>query len=148
MCTGQLLVIAVEIVILIAIVSSWLSSPTAPLHRTSIQGRPEHINMSPPIVAVPVVDRVEKFPGSAPRSAARCRARRRTRPARQGVSLRPARREGLARCAAPKATAPAGLYPDGVTNTAPAATGIDAPPDVAAPTSLTNRIADELLATR
>src|SRR6516164_11035075 len=45
-------------------------------------------------------------------------------------------------------TAPAGLYPEGVMNTTPAAIGIDAPPDVAEPTSLTYRIADELLATR
>src|SRR6516162_11793172 len=63
MCTGQLLVIAVEIVVLIAVVSSWLPSPIAPLQRTSTHGRPEHITRSPPIVAVPVVDNVEKFPG-------------------------------------------------------------------------------------
>src|SRR5215471_5253278 len=63
MCTGQLLAIAAEIVALIAVVSSWLPSPTAPLQRTSIHGRPEHISTSPSRVAVPVVDNVEKLPG-------------------------------------------------------------------------------------
>jgi len=72
MRTGQLLAIAVAIVVWIALVSSWLSSPNAPLQRTSIHGRPEHISASPPRVAVPVVDRVEKLPGacaSAPETA-------------------------------------------------------------------------------
>src|SRR5260370_39320747 len=62
-CTGQLLAIALLIVVRRALVSSWLPSPTAPLQRTSIQGRPEHISTSPLRVAVPVVDSVEKLPG-------------------------------------------------------------------------------------
>jgi hypothetical protein len=62
-CTGQLLAIAVLIVVWKALLSSWLSSPTAPLHFTSIQGRPEHIRTSQLRVAVPVVDSVEKLPG-------------------------------------------------------------------------------------
>jgi hypothetical protein len=45
-------------------------------------------------------------------------------------------------------TAPAGLYPEGVMNTAPARIGIEAPPELAAPTSLTYNVSDELLATR
>jgi len=62
-CTGQLLSIAVLIVVWIAAVSSWLPSPMAPLHHTSIHGCPEHIMTSPFKVAAPVVDRVEKLPG-------------------------------------------------------------------------------------
>src|SRR5437016_7293141 len=62
-CTGQLLAIALLIVVWKALVSSWLPSPTAPLQRTSTQGRPEHISTSPLRVAVPVVDSVEKLPG-------------------------------------------------------------------------------------
>src|ERR1700733_10955713 len=63
MWTGQPLVIAVEIVVWIALVSSWLSSPVAPLQRTSIHGWPEHTSTAPPSVDVPVVDKVEKLPG-------------------------------------------------------------------------------------
>src|ERR1700730_3015791 len=71
MLTGQLLVTAVLIAVWIALVSSWLPSPPAPLHRTSSHGRPEHIRTSPFRVAVPVVDSVEKLPGdcaSAPQA--------------------------------------------------------------------------------
>src|SRR5579864_5160539 len=63
MCTGQSWAIAALIVVWIALVSSWVSSPTAPLQRTSIHGRPEHISTSPPRVEMPVVERVEKLPG-------------------------------------------------------------------------------------
>src|SRR5688500_17443919 len=38
--------------------------PTAPLHLTSIHGRPEHISTTPLKVAVPVVVSVEKVPGA------------------------------------------------------------------------------------
>ncbi|HVH77903.1 MAG TPA: hypothetical protein VM782_00810, partial [Stellaceae bacterium] len=58
----------------IALVSSWLSSPTAPLHRTSIQGCPEQASAAPPNVAVPVVDRVEKLPGDCASAATATRA--------------------------------------------------------------------------
>src|SRR5436190_24138096 len=68
MNTGQLLAIALLMLVWIADRSSWLSSPTAPLQRTSIQGRPEHINTSPLRVAVPVVDSVEKLPGACARA--------------------------------------------------------------------------------
>jgi len=63
MCIGQPLVTAVAIVVWIALVSSWLSLPVAPLHLTSIHGWPEHISTSPFNVAVPVVVSVEKLPG-------------------------------------------------------------------------------------
>src|SRR5438445_3822263 len=66
-CTGQPLVMAAAIVALIAVVSSWLPSPTAPLQRTSIHGLPEHISTSPLSVAVPVADSEEKFPGDCAR---------------------------------------------------------------------------------
>src|SRR5438874_12500493 len=68
MNTGQLLAIALLMVVWIAALSSWLSSPTAPLQRTSIHGRPEHISTSPLRVAVPVVDSVEKLPGDCARA--------------------------------------------------------------------------------
>src|SRR6266436_709184 len=68
MNTGQLFAIALLIVVWIADRSSWLSSPTAPLQRTSIQGCPEHISTSPLRVAVPVVDSVEKLPGDCARA--------------------------------------------------------------------------------
>src|SRR5437879_3332957 len=67
MCTGQLLAIALLIVVWKALVSSWLPSPTAPLQRTSIHGFPEHISTSPLSVAVPVADSEEKFPGDCAR---------------------------------------------------------------------------------
>src|SRR5436853_5770971 len=70
MCTGQLLAIALSIVVWKALVSSWLPLPTAPLQRTSIQGRPEHISTSPVRVAVPIVDSVEKLPGDCARALA------------------------------------------------------------------------------
>ena len=63
MWTGQPLAIALLIVVWMAVVSSWESSPSAPLQRTSIHGLPEHIRASPPSVAVPDVVNVEKFPG-------------------------------------------------------------------------------------
>lgn len=63
MWTGQPLAIALLIVVWMALVSSWESSPSAPLQRTSIHGLPEHIRASPPSVAVPDVVNVEKFPG-------------------------------------------------------------------------------------
>src|SRR5215212_1300664 len=71
MCTGQLLVTAVFMVVWMAVVSSCVPSPTAPLHLTSIQGRPEHINTSPFRVAVPVVESVEKLPGDCGRAGVR-----------------------------------------------------------------------------
>ena len=67
MCTGQLLAVPVLTAAWIAAVSSCAPSPTAPPafagQRTSSQGWPEHIKTSPFKVAVPVVERVEKFPG-------------------------------------------------------------------------------------
>jgi hypothetical protein len=54
-------VIAAATVVLIAAVSSLLSSPTAPLHRTSIQGRPLHIRTSP-LSGKGTVERVVPFP--------------------------------------------------------------------------------------
>src|SRR5438445_5506485 len=66
-CTGQPLVMAAAIVALIAVVSSWTPSPTAPWQRTSIHGFPEHISTSPLSVAVPVADSEEKFPGDCAR---------------------------------------------------------------------------------
>src|SRR5713101_2228865 len=73
MCTGQLLVIAVLIVVWIALVSSWLSSPSAPPamfgHLTSIHGKPEQTSTAPLSVAVPVVDSVEKLPGDCASAA-------------------------------------------------------------------------------
>src|SRR5437764_12189591 len=50
----------------------------APLHLTSSHGRPEHISTSPPIVAVPVVDSVEKLPGDWASASAVANAPRKT----------------------------------------------------------------------
>src|SRR3954452_5727120 len=74
MCTGQLLATAVFMVVWIAVVSSCVPSPMAPLHLMSIHGRPEHISTSPFRVAAPVVESVEKLPGDCARAGVRGQA--------------------------------------------------------------------------
>src|SRR5215207_5135605 len=93
MCTGQLLVIAASIVLWIAAVSSAVPLPTAPLHLTSIHGRPEHISTSPFNVAVPVVDSVEKLPGACARALHTAKAvAAASAPAASGRPIQPVQR--------------------------------------------------------